>query len=415
MARQGNIPADFVINSLAVLVWIAWAQLMWAVLWETIVNVPRLVSGRRWRPPPLVFAPVGDGVARLFSVMLAVGVLSTTTPGATPALAASSGVDVPLAPTSLDLNAHEARTAETLLAPQLAWTVTADDDLWSIAEQALGDGARVDDIIALNPGISARSLRAGTVLQLPSDATVPQPAVAASVASPELAGDAAAGDTAVRYVVQENDGMWNVAEALLGDGSRHTELHELLAGQEVAPGVVFTADTYVIHPGWEFTLTPSSSNGTAPNQGRVEHVVERGESLWSIAEEELGEAERWPEIWEAEAGNVMEDGRTFDDPNLIQPGWRLDVPRGNAVDAPPPPLVDAPSPASDPVAEETEIDAGADSAGETGDVDTDGAVGEGQPSSSDRTVDVSGIRPDQRGRGNASSTGRCDTQSRAHG
>ena len=90
--QQGNIDADVVINTLAVIVWIAWAQFIWAVLWETAVNLPRLGSARRWRPPPLVLSPVGDGVARLFSVILAVGVLSTTsTPSTATALSLSPG------------------------------------------------------------------------------------------------------------------------------------------------------------------------------------------------------------------------------------------------------------------------------------------------------------------------------------
>ena len=98
--QQGNIDADVVINTLAVIVWIAWAQFIWAVLWETAVNLPRLGSGRRWRPPPLVLSPVGDGVARLFSVILAVGVMSTTSTSST-----VTALSVPSGPPTRDASA----------------------------------------------------------------------------------------------------------------------------------------------------------------------------------------------------------------------------------------------------------------------------------------------------------------------
>ncbi|MGB3737057.1 MAG: hypothetical protein WA964_19035, partial [Ilumatobacter sp.] len=34
MIQQGNIPADTVIKTIAVVVWLAWLQLLWSVLWE---------------------------------------------------------------------------------------------------------------------------------------------------------------------------------------------------------------------------------------------------------------------------------------------------------------------------------------------------------------------------------------------
>ncbi len=63
------------------------------------------------------------------------------------------------------------------------------------------------------------------------------------------------------------------------------------------------------------------------------HVVEPGESLWSIADEELGDPQRWPEVYEANEGRTFADGRTPSDPDVIQPGWELDVPVEDPVDA----------------------------------------------------------------------------------
>ncbi len=143
--------------------------------------------------------------------------------------------------------------------------------------------------------------------------------------------------------MQPNDGLWNVAEAFLGDGARHHELRSLLDGQEVAPGVVFTADTTVIHPGWTFR-NPES----APLAESTTHVVASGDTLSGIAERYLGDPDRWPELWDANGYRLMPDGQTFDDPDLILPGWRIDIPAPARVDVADPGQTDVPPEAPPP-------------------------------------------------------------------
>ncbi len=78
---------------------------------------------------------------------------------------------------------------------------------------------------------------------------------------------------------------------------------------------------------------------------RRPYVVEQGDTLWNIADEELGSGTEWVDIWEENAGDDMGGGRTFDDPNRILPGWELELPDDPAptpLDAPPGVLVDAP-------------------------------------------------------------------------
>lgn len=53
------------------------------------------------------------------------------------------------------------------------------------------------------------------------------------------------------------------------------------------------------------------------------YEVRAHDTLWDIADIHLGDPLRWREIWRLNAGRVMQGGRTFDDPNLIQPGWVL--------------------------------------------------------------------------------------------
>jgi len=348
MARQNNIQFDFVVKTIAFVVWFAWVQLVAAVVWEVAVNVPRLLSGRRQRPAPLVMAPVSSGVAKLFSTILTAGLLSTVV--SQPAIALTNS-HVDLSPDTSSLSLESSRVASPAdntadavdSVPEVTiaslWVTEGDDNLWDIAEQALGDGSEVSLILAMNPDLEAsQTLASGTEIRLPSGSQVPESRVKAASDSPPHAADPVsveAGSTAAsgavdapQYVVQANDGMWNVAEALLGDGSRHVELQDMVVGQEVAPGVVFTADTFVIHEGWVFTLTDQgATDADADTDAAVQsHTVVPGDTLSDIAEEQLGDADAWPEIYEENAGRDMGGGRTFDDPNLILPGWQIDVP-----------------------------------------------------------------------------------------
>jgi LysM repeat protein len=55
-------------------------------------------------------------------------------------------------------------------------------------------------------------------------------------------------------------------------------------------------------------------------------TVEKGDTLWSIAETHLGSGERWREIAELNDGRTMSDGTRFHDAGTILPGWELLIP-----------------------------------------------------------------------------------------
>jgi LysM repeat protein len=55
-------------------------------------------------------------------------------------------------------------------------------------------------------------------------------------------------------------------------------------------------------------------------------VVQPRDSLHKIAEDRLGDAMRWREVWDLNAGNTMSDGSVFTRPELIRPGWVLQLP-----------------------------------------------------------------------------------------
>lgn len=54
--------------------------------------------------------------------------------------------------------------------------------------------------------------------------------------------------------------------------------------------------------------------------------VRPAESLWSIADTELGDGERWRDIAELNQGRTMADGSVFHASTFLQPGWQLRMP-----------------------------------------------------------------------------------------
>ena len=60
---------------------------------------------------------------------------------------------------------------------------------------------------------------------------------------------------------------------------------------------------------------------------RETYRVRPGDSLWRIAERELGSGFRWREIYRLNEGTRFSDGMSLTDPHLIYPGWELELPK----------------------------------------------------------------------------------------
>jgi hypothetical protein len=131
---------------------------------------------------------------------------------------------------------------------------------------------------------------------------------------------------------QRHDTLWLLAEQHLGDGTRLAEIIALNDGVTQPDGRALSADGR-IYPGWTLRL-PADADLRAERPAR--HVVAPGDTLWEIADADLGDPLRYPEIFAANSGDVQPDGRRLEDPDLIHPGWVLEIPgrTGADVEAP---------------------------------------------------------------------------------
>ncbi|MCF1510449.1 LysM peptidoglycan-binding domain-containing protein [Streptomyces glomeratus] len=72
--------------------------------------------------------------------------------------------------------------------------------------------------------------------------------------------------------------------------------------------------------------TPAAST-PAPRATYTVRETRPAESLWGIAERELGDGERWREIAHLNEGRTMADGTVFRANSFLQPGWHLQMPQ----------------------------------------------------------------------------------------
>lgn len=73
----------------------------------------------------------------------------------------------------------------------------------------------------------------------------------------------------------------------------------------------------------DVTTTPATI--TVTQQVPTQVTVEAGDTLWGIAEDEYGQGQDWPRIYEANQG-APQAGGVLDDPDLIQPGLTVTIP-----------------------------------------------------------------------------------------
>ncbi|GDY70025.1 hypothetical protein SAV14893_094180 [Streptomyces avermitilis] len=71
---------------------------------------------------------------------------------------------------------------------------------------------------------------------------------------------------------------------------------------------------------------PDSASTPASRTSYTVRATRPAQSLWGIAERELGDGERWREIAALNEGRTMVDGQVFRAHGFLQPGWQLEMP-----------------------------------------------------------------------------------------
>ncbi len=138
-------------------------------------------------------------------------------------------------------------------------------------------------------------------------------------------GDVQEGQPArITYTVARGDSLWDVARRVYGDGSRYVDVFAANRGR-VMPGGETLVDPREIRPGWTLEL-PLPARNVGVGAAHVTYRVMAGDDLWTIAARFLGDGFRWVEIWNANRDREMGGGWRFTNPNLIYPGWVLELP-----------------------------------------------------------------------------------------
>jgi hypothetical protein len=135
------------------------------------------------------------------------------------------------------------------------------------------------------------------------------------------------------HVVRPGDDLWSLAEHYYGEGREWRRI------ATANPGVL-TGGPDRLTPGWRLVIPEADGAQRGDDAGQVR--VRRGDTLSGIADRELGERERWPELFRANRAQL-------DDPDELETGMRLVLP-GRAAPVPAAPDIErraTPEPGAD--------------------------------------------------------------------
>ncbi len=124
------------------------------------------------------------------------------------------------------------------------------------------------------------------------------------------------------HTVAAGESLWSIAEHELGDGARFGEIAALNYASPQLDGRTLD-HAHWIRPGWVLNLPAAGNPGRRPGHTRTVHA---GDTLSEIAAEEYDDPARYPDIARASAGITQPGGAHLTDPDVIAPGWTLNIP-----------------------------------------------------------------------------------------
>lgn len=244
------------------------------------------------------------------------------------------------------------------IAAWIAWGTFALGFLAELPGQLRGRPRARVPLLGMQQKIMGGLLAAVIALFSPAAAFATAVPTSAPVASASITSVAAAVDESEahiaieagpEYVVQASDTLYRIAESTLGDRGRWTDIAQLNYGIVQADGGSLDSSHWV-QEGWVLTL-PADAVVAAAAASAVEaaaaaetvtqityeqQVIVSGDTLWDIAQDRLGDGNRYPEIFEASKSTIQPDGRTLTDPDWIYPGWTVQIPVVTTVPVAPP-------------------------------------------------------------------------------
>ncbi len=137
-------------------------------------------------------------------------------------------------------------------------------------------------------------------------------------------------DQVIQVHVERGDTLWALAEKYLGDGDQWMVIAQANQGRVMVDGRTFTAADQIM-PGWILNIPGGSGHDenagdVPPSDHTTSYQVRPGDSLSSIAEEQLGDPNAYPTIFAASQGIIQPGGQTLSDPDHIEPQWTLALP-----------------------------------------------------------------------------------------
>ncbi|MEU6610255.1 hypothetical protein ABZ922_35305 [Streptomyces shenzhenensis] len=316
---------------------------------------------------------VGRPLARVLKAVLSLLVLAITLAGlplllawATPVIWAATHNDL----THL-LDQQDTGAAFLLLLTAVGWAGWAQFSFCAVREliaqlrgrtwhapRGMGTSQRaagllIGSILVLLPTSSAlasnaRAAPATTAARIPGQAAEPPASPSAEQATASAARTSTQRSSYTVRATRPAESLWGIAEQELGNGERWREIADLNEDRTMTDGTIFHANSF-LQPGWQLqmpepTALPEGvrtqlgdSAPAADEEGRHAVTVHSGDYLSKIAEEELGDGNQWPKLFEASRGKPQPHGLPeITDPNLVYAGQQVAVP-GAQPEQPAPP------------------------------------------------------------------------------